>query len=221
MVGSRLYRMRRFLGPPRALEAIAKLFMVSGCAVMRELVNNRPRPGACGVGDCARLPPTIGDPRETSGPRIDRIPLARPPYTVGRPRPRIKKISFLGPSTCPIDLFGPVANRRVLKRLHARSEFCLLVSYQAASFSSLAARKSCYAQASVATRQGQTLRAALNAWLQPQKPGSSSSAPAGGRKAGTSATCTATRTRRSLPSSIPARRRGRPSARSYPSKSSV
>ena len=44
---------------------------------------------ACGVGDCARLLPTIGDPGETSGPRIDRIAPARPPKTVGRPRPRM------------------------------------------------------------------------------------------------------------------------------------
>ena len=28
---------------------------------------------ACGVGDCACLLPTLGAPRETSGPRIDRI----------------------------------------------------------------------------------------------------------------------------------------------------
>ena len=37
VVGSRLYRMRRFLGAPRALEAIAKLFMVLWAALMREL----------------------------------------------------------------------------------------------------------------------------------------------------------------------------------------
>ena len=33
--------------------------------------------GSGGVGDCARLVPTPGDPRETSGPRIDRIPSTR------------------------------------------------------------------------------------------------------------------------------------------------
>ena len=32
------------------------------------------------VGDCTRLITTPGDSRETSGPRIDRIPPARPPY---------------------------------------------------------------------------------------------------------------------------------------------
>ena len=30
----------------------------------------------------------------------------------------LKKKSFSAPSTCPIDLFGPVANGTVLKRLH-------------------------------------------------------------------------------------------------------
>jgi hypothetical protein len=33
---------------------------------------------ACGIGACARLLPTKSDPRETSGPRIDRIPSTRP-----------------------------------------------------------------------------------------------------------------------------------------------
>ena len=35
---------------------------------------------ACGVGACPRLLPTKSDPRETSGPRIDRIPPTRPPW---------------------------------------------------------------------------------------------------------------------------------------------
>ena len=32
----------------------------------------------------------------------------------------IKKLIFSAPSKCPIDLFGPVANRTALKRLQAR-----------------------------------------------------------------------------------------------------
>ena len=36
----------------------------------------------------------------------------------GRPRPRIEKIPFSASGTCPIDLFGPLANGRLLKRLH-------------------------------------------------------------------------------------------------------
>ena len=51
---------------------------------------------------------------------------------------RIKKLFFSALSKCPIDLFGPVANGRILKRLHARSEFALLVSLQAASSASRA-----------------------------------------------------------------------------------
>ena len=34
---------------------------------------------ACGVGACACIVPTLGDPRDTSSAGIDRIPLARPP----------------------------------------------------------------------------------------------------------------------------------------------
>jgi hypothetical protein len=37
MVGSRLYRVRRSLGPSESFEAIAKLFMVLWAALMREL----------------------------------------------------------------------------------------------------------------------------------------------------------------------------------------
>ena len=133
VVGKRLYRIRRRCDGQRALEAIAKLFMVIERAVARELVDYAPSPGACGVGDCARLLTTLGDPGETFGPRIDRIPQARPPCGVGGRAPRIKKIPFPAPSKCPIDLFGPVANRTILKRLHERSG--LLVSLHAASLS--------------------------------------------------------------------------------------
>ena len=44
-------------------------------------------------------------------------------------QPRIKKIPVLAPSTCPIDLFGPLANGTVLKRLRVAFDFALLVSY--------------------------------------------------------------------------------------------
>ena len=78
--------------------------------------------GSGGVGDCPRPISTLGDPRETSGPRIDRIPPARPPWWRRQFR-ELKKLIFSAPSKCPIDLFGPVANGTMLKRLHARSEF--------------------------------------------------------------------------------------------------
>ena len=48
--------------------------------MVRELVDYAPSPGARGVGACARLLPTKSDPRETSGPQIDRIPSTRPSW---------------------------------------------------------------------------------------------------------------------------------------------
>ena len=80
-------------------------------------VGNR-LPRACGLGARARLVATLGGLRETSGPRIDGIPSTRPPWWRRQYR-ELKKIRFLTPSKCPIDLFGPVANGTILKRLHA------------------------------------------------------------------------------------------------------
>ena len=76
--------------------------------------------GVGGVGDCTCLPPTLDDLGDTSGPRIDRIPSTRPPWWRRQYR-ELKKIFFSPPSKCPIDLFGPVANRTILKRLHVAS----------------------------------------------------------------------------------------------------
>ena len=42
----------------------------------------------------------------------------------------LKKLIFLAPGKCPIDLSGLLANGTILKRLHERSG-CLLVSYTA------------------------------------------------------------------------------------------
>ena len=70
---------------------------------------------ACAVGDCTCIVPTLGDPRETSGPRIDRIPSTRPPWWLRQYR-ELKKLFFLAPSKCPIDLFGPVATRTMLEQ---------------------------------------------------------------------------------------------------------
>ena len=75
-----------------------------------------------GVGDCPCIVPTLGYLGETSGPRIDRIQPARPPWWRRQYR-ELKKLIFSAPSKCPIDIFGPLANRRMLERLHARSEF--------------------------------------------------------------------------------------------------
>ena len=78
--------------------------------------------GSGGVGDCPRLIPTLGDPWETAGPRIDKIPLARPPWWRRQYRD-IEKLFFLGPSKCPIGLFGPGANRTILEQLQFAFEF--------------------------------------------------------------------------------------------------
>ena len=72
---------------------------------------------ARGVGACPCLPPTLSNLRETSGPRIDRIPPTCWPWRRRQYRD-IKKLIFLTPSTCPIDVFGPVASRRILKQMH-------------------------------------------------------------------------------------------------------
>ena len=74
---------------------------------------------ACGVGACARLLPTKSGLGETSGPRIDRIPPTRPPWWRRQFR-ELKKLIFSAPRKCPIDLFGPRANRAILERLHER-----------------------------------------------------------------------------------------------------
>ena len=65
-----------------------------------------------------RLIPILGDPRETSGPQIDRIPSTRPPWRDRQYR-ELKKLFFSAPSKCSIVLFGPVSNRTILKQLHS------------------------------------------------------------------------------------------------------
>ena len=67
--GSRLDRMRRFLGPSESSEAIAKLFMVLWAALMRELAEicwkrRRVR--------CRRLHVYSTDPRRPQGDRFGR-----------------------------------------------------------------------------------------------------------------------------------------------------
>ena len=71
---------------------------------------------ACAVGVCPRLLPTKSGLRETSGPRIDRIPSTRPPWWRRQYR-ELNKLFFSPPRKCPIGLFGPLANRLILERL--------------------------------------------------------------------------------------------------------
>ena len=66
-----------------------------------------------GVGDCTCSVSTLSGSRESSGSRIDGIPPTRPPWWRRQCR-ELKKIFFSPPSTCPIDLFGSLANRTCL-----------------------------------------------------------------------------------------------------------
>ena len=76
--GSRLHRMRQCLGLPRELW-IENIGGSWSRAVERKgpclYVCTDGSRRACAVGDCPRLVSTLGDPRETSGPRIDRFSL--------------------------------------------------------------------------------------------------------------------------------------------------
>ena len=65
---------------------------------------------------------TRSDLRETSGPRINRIPPTRPSWRDRQLRQdrELKKLRFLTPSKYPSDLIGSLANRTTLKQLHAR-----------------------------------------------------------------------------------------------------
>ena len=69
---------------------------------------------------------TLGDPGETSGPRIDRIPPTRPQWWHRQYRD-IKKLIFSAPSKCPIDLFGLLAYSTILN--DCMPSLCWLVSY--------------------------------------------------------------------------------------------
>ena len=108
-MGSRLRRMRRRLGLSREL-----WIEIFGKSWSRAIERKGPclyvctdgSRRACGVGVCARLVATLSDLRKTSGPRIDRIPPTRPPWRRRQYR-ELKKLIFLAPSMCPIDLFGP------------------------------------------------------------------------------------------------------------------
>ena len=92
MLGSRLHRMRMRLGHPialRALELIHWVFMLKLSGLSASVSS---------VGDCARLVPTLSDPGETAGPRIDRIP----PTRLTTSAPRIKKLLFCPPISVPL-----------------------------------------------------------------------------------------------------------------------
>ena len=120
VVGSRLHRIRLRLGLPESSES--KTWGISGqaeCLAERNAryVSIDGSGRACGVGDCTCIVPTLSALRETSGPRIDRIPSTRPSWRDRQYR-ELKKLFFSAPSKCPVDLIAPVSNGTILKQLH-------------------------------------------------------------------------------------------------------
>ena len=81
--GGRLRRMRRYLGLSRELwiQNFGDLYWrAAHCSAPVLICIIAGSTGACGVGDYPSLEPILGSPWETSGPRIDRIPPARPSW---------------------------------------------------------------------------------------------------------------------------------------------
>ena len=118
-------------GPPRLWKPCQEVIRGLVGRSDERLVDYAPSPGACAVSDCTRLITDPNNSRETSWAGIDRIKPARPPSPWRCHRPRIKKFPFSAPSTCPIDLFGPLANGTILKRLHTRSSLLASVLHTA------------------------------------------------------------------------------------------
>ena len=135
--GGRLDRMRRFSGLPES--SGSKTLGDHGADLwaaehLSSHVSTDGSARACGVGDCACIVPTLGDAGETSGPRIDRIPPTRPPWRRRQFR-ELKKLIFLAPSKCCIDLLGPVANRTVFKRVSPKPSVSIQVAVKAEQLS--------------------------------------------------------------------------------------
>ena len=113
--------------PQRALDPKLWHFVLetSGLKCILAYVSTDGSGRARGVGACARPEWTPSDLGETLGPRIDRIQPARPPWRCRQYR-ELKTLIFSPPRKCPSGLFGPLANRTILKRLHVH--FVLLAS---------------------------------------------------------------------------------------------
>ena len=80
---------------------------------------------------CRRLPTSTTDQKRPPGDlrATNRQDSTDAPAMVASSISRIKKLIFPAPRKCPIDLFGPVANGRILKRLQSRFG-CMLVTYR-------------------------------------------------------------------------------------------
>ena len=127
--GSRQHRKRRFLWLSRELwiqnfgKPWSRAIERKGTCLYVCIDGSR---RTCGVGDYTCLVSTLGESREASGPRIDRIPPTRPPRWRRHCR-ELKKLYFRPPSKCPIDLFGPLANGTILKRLRRVPSFASIL----------------------------------------------------------------------------------------------
>ena len=120
VVGSRLHRIAPVLGAlQRALDPKPGRLGLWPDVWLRELpyISTDGSDRAWSVGRLHMSSTTLSDLRETSGPRIDRIPPTRPPRRDRQYR-ELKKLFFSPPSKCAIDLLGPLANGTILKRLH-------------------------------------------------------------------------------------------------------
>ena len=119
-MGKRLHRLRHRCSSLEVSEPRPALNLLKLLCLLRELAKicckrRRVR--------CRRLHATTADPKRTPGDlraanRQDSIGAAD---MAGPSISRIKKIIIFAPSKCPIDLFGPVSNRTILKRLHGAS----------------------------------------------------------------------------------------------------
>ena len=120
VVGKRLRRLRHRcssleVSEPRPAQNLLKLLCLARDFGQECLKRRRMR--------CRRLRTSTTYPKRTPGDlrvanrqgSIDAAVMAGPSIS------RIKKKFFSPPSKCPIDLFGPVSNRTILKRLHVAS----------------------------------------------------------------------------------------------------
>ena len=117
VVGKRLHRLRHRCSSLEVSEPRPALNLLKLLRELAKICCKRRRVR------CRRLHATTADPKRTPGDlraanRQDSIGAA---VMAGPSISRIKIFFFSPPSTCPIDLFGPVWNRTILKRLHGAS----------------------------------------------------------------------------------------------------
>ena len=119
-MGRRLHRLRHRCSSLEVSEPRPALNLLKLLCLLRELAKiclkrRRVR--------CRRLRATTADPKRPQGDlrATNRQDSTGAAAMAGPSISRIKKIIFSPPSKCPIDLFGPVSNRTILRRLHGAS----------------------------------------------------------------------------------------------------